>query len=494
VLSLKVTAREELLAWIVIGLPSSTPLDESTRREVGELRDRIGVTLTAARRERQLIERAATDSLTNLLSRAGLVDAVHTRLEAPGGGPALPHTLLFVDLDRFKDVNDHLGHQAGDELLCVIAARLTACAPAGSLLARPGGDEFVVMAPGTPEQAAAIAARICKRLSEPVALRGQVVAVGASVGLARYPDHGTTLVDLLRRADMAMYHAKASGRGRFQWFEPALDAQHADRVVLLQDLQQALAHGQFELHYQPRVSAQSGQVCSVEALLRWRHPTRGLVAPTQFIALLEESALIESVGQWVLSTACHQLRRLRAGGMVLDCIAINVSPRQILAAGYADRVLDTVADARLAARDIELEVTEGLFVGHGTATPTILQRLRDAGMRIAIDDFGTGFSSLSYLHRLPFDVLKIDRSFVNELGVEADAQSVTRAIVALARTLRKRVVAEGVETQQQARLLRDIGCDEFQGYFFARPMDAPALAAWLSAQQATRVLEAASTA
>jgi diguanylate cyclase (GGDEF)-like protein len=213
-LSLKVTAREELLAWIVIGLPSGTPLDDSTRREVGELRDRIGVTLTAARRERQLIERAATDSLTHLLSRAGLADAMQTCLESPGGGRALPHTLLFVDLDRFKDVNDHLGHQAGDELLCVIAARLAACAPAGSLLARPGGDEFVVVAPGTPEQAAAVAARICEKLAEPVALRGHVVAVGASVGLARYPAHGTTLVDLLRRADMAMYQAKASGRGR----------------------------------------------------------------------------------------------------------------------------------------------------------------------------------------------------------------------------------------------------------------------------------------
>ncbi len=492
--TLNVMAHGSLLAWITIAWPAPTQLDDETLREVRELGDRVGVTLTAAQHERQLVEGATTDNLTALLNRTGLADAVGDRIQARAGSELEPLNLLFIDLDRFKDVNDHLGHQAGDELLCVIARRLADCAPPGSLLARPGGDEFVLAIPGASEHATAVAAQICTSLAAPVPLRGQIVSVGASIGIARHPEHGLTLIDLLRRADMAMYQAKAGGRGRYQWFEPALDARQSDRMALLQDLQQALVRGQFELQYQPRVSALTLQICSVEALLRWRHPTRGLVAPNLFIDLLEETGQIESVGQWVLATACRQLKRWRAGGVVLDRVAVNVSPRQIQAARYAEQVLETVAAAQLAASDVEVEVTEGLFVSHSQPANDRLQRLRDAGMRVAIDDFGTGYSSLSYLHRLPFDVLKIDRSFVSELGVTADAEGVTHAIVALARALKKHIVAEGVETQQQARHLRDLGCDEFQGYFYSRPLDPVALATWVAAQHAERALECESAA
>jgi diguanylate cyclase (GGDEF)-like protein len=480
--ALTVSERDEHLALIVIGVPTDAPFDDEVRREASELRDRVAVALAAARREKRLIERATRDSLTGLLNRAGLAEAVGMRIDTPDNG-AEAFILFFVDLDKFKDVNDALGHQAGDELLCIVAQRLRDCATMDTLIARPGGDEFVLLVFGAVEDVATLAARICASLAEPIPLRGQVMSIGASVGLARYPDHGSTLDDLLRRADMAMYQAKAAGRGRFQWFEPALDRRAADRMSLLNDLRQAIPQHEFELHYQPRVSATTGQVRSVEALLRWRHPVRGLVLPAIFIDLLEETGMIEGVGHWVLETACTQLVRWRAQGLVLPCVAVNASPRQIDIPGYADRVLDTLDAAGLSPRDIELEVTESLFVDAGaSSTGAALRRLREAGVGIAIDDFGTGYSSLSYLHRLPVDVLKIDRSFVEQLGAATDAEGVIHAIVALARTLKKRVVAEGVETAEQARHLRTVGCDEFQGYFYSRPLEPRALASWLAAQ------------
>ncbi len=477
-------AGDELLGMLVVGVDDDAIDGADTRREIAELCDRVSVTLSSADRERRLLERATHDSLTGLANRAGLYESIDARLAEDS--PA-PFSVLFLDLDRFKEVNDSLGHQVGDELLRAVARRLEGCVPAGTLLARPGGDEFVVVVRGPRSSADQLARTLCSQLEQPIDLGGRRALIGASIGMAHHPEHGTNSLDLMRRADMAMYSAKARGGGAAAWFEPALDVRVVERAALLASLRGAQARGELEVHYQPRIQSGTGKVIGAEALLRWRHPERGFVPAPTFITLMEETGLIDVVGLWVIEQSAAQLAHWRAGGLMLESIAVNLSARQLRAADLPATVSEIVARHGLCANDLELEVTESIFMGDASAAIRTLRQLHDSGIRIALDDFGTGYSSLSYLHKLPIGIIKVDRSFVVELGQRDSALALARSIVALARALQLRVVAEGVETQHQADLLTGLGCDELQGFLYAPALEPAAFAAFFAQPLRTAV-------
>ena len=426
---------------------------------------------------RQLEHRASHDSLTGLLNRAGLHDALERSI-AQAHADAQPFALLFVDLDRFKTVNDSLGHDVGDELLRIAARRLAGSLPETAVLARPGGDEFVaLLADADASRLDAAGAAVCRCLGENFALRGHDIALGASVGIAVFPDDGASADELLRHADMAMYAAKQRGRGRAARFEAALDDAAMHHAQVLRDLRQAVPRGELVLHYQPRVDAATGRARSVEALVRWNHPARGLLSPAVFIDVAEETGLIVEIGRWVLQEACRQMALWRRQGVQLDHVAINVSVGQLRSVALASDVESALRLHGLTPADLEIEVTESLMVGDPEAAAGLLRRLAALGVRVALDDFGTGYSSMSYLRQLPIDVIKVDRAFVRDLGVEPSADAVARAIVALATSLDMSLVAEGVETEAQAALLRAMGCQELQGFLYARPLPPDAVPA-----------------
>lgn len=426
----------------------------------------------------ELAHRASHDSLTGLANRRGL----HEHLDAvlSGGAPDASAAVLFVDLDHFKDINDSQGHEAGDELLCRAAERLRANAGPATLVARQGGDEFVLVLPGATPGAAVDAARgVVRCLGEPFRVRGVEHVLGASVGVAMAPSDGRTREELLRCADIALYAAKAAGRGRHAVFSPELDDAARERVRLQSALRQALERGEFVLYYQPRIAPVAGHITSAEALLRWQHPQRGLLLPAAFIELAEESALIEVVGAWVIDEACAQMARWRAQGRHLRRVSVNVSPRQLISGQLPDLVRAALTRHALPASALELEVTESVLTGNVGEAVAQLAALREMGVSIALDDFGTGYSSMAMLQQLPIDVMKIDRAFVRDLGREgADGEgalAIIRAIVAMARSLGLQLVAEGIETATQAAVLREMGCDEFQGFFYGKPVPAAQL-------------------
>jgi diguanylate cyclase len=456
-------------ALIVLGLDAEP--DDEALQPAREVRDRLAVALAARSREQELIYRAAHDSLTGLANRYGL----HQRIEQSLGRGAddAPLAVLSLDLDHFKDVNDTLGHEAGDELLCAASRRLKSCAPAGALVARPGGDEFVMLMPGADAAAAVTMARLAiAALGRPFTLRGIEQRLGASVGIAMHPQHGRTREELLRCADIALFAAKAAGRAQHTLFTPDLDRAARERVQLQAELRRALEHDEFVVHYQPRVRPGDGRILSAEALVRWQHPERGLLYPGAFIDVAESSGLIDEIGRWVLEAACAQAAAWRREGMPLDRISVNLSTRQLGSGDLMGYVREALARSGLPAQALELEVTESLLMGDPGEACTQLAEMRRWGVTIALDDFGTGYSSMSILRQLPIDVMKIDRSFVIGLGSDDGAMAVTRAIVALARSLRLHLVAEGIETEAQAEVLRSMGCDELQGYLFSRPVPA----------------------
>ncbi len=466
--------REEPVALLLLCAPARLALDEVDVREVETLRDRVAIALASAAREHHLVERAVRDSLTGLLNRNGLHDACDQRLAAPPTGEQPPaFNVLLIDLDGFKEVNDTLGHPVGDAVLRAVADRLGSRLPEGATLARIGGDEFVVLQPGPADAAEGLAEALCNLVAQPISHREHVVHLGASVGIASHPADATDLDELLRRADVAMYAAKAAGRGRWRRYADNMDAQATERAWITRELRVALEQGaatSLELHYQPRVDPRDGHVSSTEALVRWTHPERGAIAPMRFVPVAEETGLIDALGRFVLHAALGQQRRWRDAGIGSGRVAVNVSARQLRDPGFTAAVLSALQQHGLQPADLELEITESLFAGDAASVQRALQPLREQGVWVALDDFGTGYSSLSALQSLPIDVLKIDRSFVIELGVRDSAQAVVRSIVALARALGKRVVAEGVETPEQERHLLVLGCDEFQGYLYARPL------------------------
>jgi diguanylate cyclase len=375
--------------------------------------------------------------------------------------------VLLLDLDRFKQINDSLGHGAGDQLLEEVGRRLSGAVREVDTVARIGGDEFLLLIADTRDQSdlATVAAKIGKSLAEPFRVGSAELHTSASIGISVYPADGTTGDDLVLRADEAMYFAKQSGRNSHQFFNRTMSVFSQDRLDLENDLRRALPMNQFEVHYQPKSDVASGRVNSVEALLRWRHPTRGLVSPVEFIPLAEENGLILSIGEWVLREACRQARGWQRMGLPFLRVAVNVSPVQFRQSNFLQAVHTALLDFDLEPQYLEIELTETTVMDNAESSIRILEELSRMGVVVSIDDFGTGYSSMSYLRRFPIDKLKIDRSFISDLTTNSADSSIVQAIISLAHSLRLKVVAEGVETAEQLERLRELGCDQYQGFF-----------------------------
>ena len=423
---------------------------------------------------RQLRHLATHDTLTGLPNRVLLDDRLEQAV-AHAQREQQQFAVLVVDLDRFKLVNDSLGHRAGDELLCEVAKRLSALVRNIDTVTRLGGDEFVlVLSPVLDRQdAERVALRTIESLQNPVKIAGLDVYTSPSIGIAFYPADGTTSETLLTHADAAMYCAKQGGRNRFQCFAPGMDTATRDRVRLESDLRQALPLGQFELHYQPKVDATTGNVHGAEALIRWRHPERGIVQPDDFIPLAEECGLIHSIGEWVIREACRQCKAWQTEGLPPLRVAVNVAASQFRRSGDLLETIQRALDATgLDARHLELELTESAVMTDPEESAAILEHLSRMGVLVSVDDFGTGYSSMSYLRRFPIDKLKIDRGFIRDLVTRPDDVSIVQAIISLAHSLKLKVVAEGVETLEQLGFLRSMGCDQYQGFHFSPPLPA----------------------
>jgi diguanylate cyclase (GGDEF)-like protein len=444
---------------------------------------RITADLASSREEAHRL--ALHDALTGLPNRVLLAGRLEQDLaHAQRDGTML--AMLCMDLDRFKQVNDTLGHPVGDALLRAVANRLRDCLRECDTVARLGGDEFaIVQAPlRRVEDAVTLAQRLIEALSEPYELAGHQVVIGASVGIALAPADAAGAGELLKMADLALYRAKTNGRGTFRLFEPGMDTEMQARRVLELDLRRAIAGGEFELHYQPLVNLSSGRVAALEALARWRHPRRGLLLPGEFIPLAEKTGLIVPLGAWALRQACADAARWPAD----TCVSVNVSAVQIKGPGLVEAVLGALAASTLRPERLELEITEAALLTDTDAALATLRELRALGVRIAMDDFGTGYSSLSYLRKFPFDKIKIDRSFVRDIETCADSTAIVRAVTGLGANLGIATVAEGVETLAQLDRLRAEGCDQVQGYYFSRPVPAADVAAIIGDPRITAAL------
>ena len=432
------------------------------------------------------------DALTGLPNRTLLSDRVGQAIARAHRGERKV-ALLVLDLDRFKIVNDSLGHTTGDLLLQAVAARLSGCLRDEDTAARLGGDEFIVSLPDVSDapEAAAVAARILAELARPIVVAGQTLHVDCSVGIALFPDDGDSADTLIRNADTAMYHAKESGRANFQFFDPQMTERVSRRLSTETSLRRGLERGEFRLHYQPLIDLASGRIVGAEALLRWPQPDGRMVSPADFIPVAEDTGLIVPLGEWVLREACAQAQAWQARQPGLR-MAVNLSARQFQQKSLAGMVAQVLAETGLAPSLLELELTEGMLMHNVEEAVRTLTQLHRMGLRLAIDDFGTGYSSLSYLKRFPIDTLKIDRSFVRDINTDPDDAAIVTAIVAMARSLHLEVTAEGVETAPQAAFLRSLRCNLVQGFHFGRPMPAEDFASRLAIAlvQEQRELEA----
>jgi diguanylate cyclase (GGDEF)-like protein/PAS domain S-box-containing protein len=442
---------------------------------------------TARALSERMAHLAQHDSMTDLPNRSLLNDRLAQALAL-----ARRHreklAVLFLDLDRFKHINDSMGHAIGDGLLISVAARLVKCIRTSDTVSRQGGDEFVVVLGEIlcAEDAGICAAKVLASLSEPHIIEGREVNVTASIGIVLYPDDGQEPATLLKNADFAMYQAKDRGRNGYQFYEASLNSDAFARQRISEDLRGALRRREFELFYQPNVDVTDGTIVGVEALIRWRHPQRGLVLPGQFISIAEDSGLIVPIGRWVLGEACRQAAVWRAAGLPPVRIAVNISAAELLAPDFVDGVRTVLAETGLDPGRLELELTETALMRDTESVADVLRALKRLGVSLALDDFGTGYSSLTHMRRFPIDALKVDQSFVRDLATDADDASVVSAVIDMGRNLHMRVVAEGVETRAQLAFLEHQGCREAQGFFFGRPV-APAECAALLGRGAVAV-------
>jgi len=410
----------------------------------------------------ELKRQATHDSLTGIANRVLFVEhlnlAVHARQ---------PFAVCVFDLDRFKIINDSLGHGAGDALLKHVSERLQSIVRSSDIVARAGGDEFLLLLRdvGSAEEVEALIVRWMSALSRPYQITGLELHVSPSIGIARYPMDGTGADELLARADEAMYFAKRCGRKTFRFFDSSIMGFSRERLEIEAELRGALAQGQLALHYQPKIDIATGEMRSVEALIRWQHPKRGFILPGEFIPIAEESGLIIEIGDWVIREACRQAREWQQLNLPFLRVAVNVSPLQFCQANFVKKVNAALKEHSLDATFLEIELTEATLMSNAETSVALLEQLSELGVVVAIDDFGTGYSSMSYLQRFPIDKLKIDRSFISDVASNAGDASIVRAIISLAHGLRLKVIAEGVESEEQLGILKRMGCDQYQGFY-----------------------------
>jgi diguanylate cyclase (GGDEF)-like protein len=432
---------------------------------------KLAASLKRANDELQRI--ALQDPLTKLPNRLLLEDRIEQAI-VHAGRNKVHCAVLFLDLDRFKIVNDSVGHSVGDALLCAVAAKLQTVVRAEDTVSRLGGDEFVLLLREVVniDDATNIASKIVEALHEPFRIAEHEFFVTPSVGVTVYPLHGDSAQMLITRADAAMYSAKQAGRNTFQVFAHDMSTFFPQRLTLENELRRAVAAQEFELHYQPKVNVRDGSLVGMEALVRWRHPERGLLPPRDFVSIAEDTGLINPIGRWIIERACAQSKAWRDAGFPQLCIGINISGVQFRHRDLLNTIAETLVATGLPPDSLELEITESVVMHNPSGAIVTLEKLSEMGVHVAIDDFGTGCSSLSYLKRLPIDRLKIDCSFVRDISSDPDDAAIVKATIALAHNLRLKVIAEGVETSEQLEFLRRLGCDEYQGFYNSRPLTA----------------------
>ena len=451
--------------------------------DVAALGQALRYAIERKRAEARLVYLAHYDPLTGLANRALFSERLEQALvHAPKHRARI--AVLFLDLDRFKEVNDSRGHDIGDLLLQQVAARLSGCVRDGETVARLGGDEFTILLEGVRrlDDATAVAQRIIAAFDAPFDLEGRSTSLSTSIGVAISSEAGTSAEDLLERADRAMYRAKKAGRDTFEVSKEDPDITTGDLFDTSCEVERALICGELELFYQPKVQIPNGRIVGVEALLRWRHPRLGMLSPANFIPLMEEAGLISVVGRWVLETAMRQMRTWLDEGCDDFRVAVNVSPQQLEDHDFVQMVEELLVATGLPARNLEIEITESMLIEHSVRSHRVLEALQRLGVRLAMDDFGTGYSSLAYLVNFPIDSLKIDRSFVADLLTSNRHRAIVTAIVGLGHSLDLEIVAEGVETTEQLEALRDLGCRSIQGYLMSEPRDAHEIGVWLQAR------------
>ena len=451
---------------------SAAPIHDRTGLVIGAVI--VFHDVSAARAmSQQMTHSAQHDVVTNLPNRLLLNDRISQSVSLARRRNR-PLAVLFLDLDHFKKINDSLGHAVGDQLLQSVSKRLLAGVRNSDTVSRQGGDEFVILLSeiSHPEDAATSARKILLSLSAPHSIESHNLDIAGSIGISIYPEDGEEAETLIKNADTAMYHAKESGRNNFQFFKPEMNRQAVERQSLEGSLRHALERCEFLLHYQPKVNLSTGQITGAEALIRWQHPDRGLVSPAQFVAIAEDCGLILPIGRWVLREACRQAREWQRAGLPFMRVAINVSATEFRAKTFLEEVSTTLKETGLEACYLDLELTEGVLMHNAKSTSSVLQALKRMGVHLAVDDFGTGYSSLSYLRQFPIDVLKIDQSFVRQISEDPNDSAIVRAIIDMGKNLKLRVIAEGIETQEQLALLQTWNCSEGQGYLFSRPVPA----------------------
>jgi diguanylate cyclase (GGDEF)-like protein/PAS domain S-box-containing protein len=491
VMELPLTAGLETMGVLTVAAATPNAFTVDEKKIMERLADNLAHGIAALqadaarkRYEQQLEYGANYDALTGLANRNLLSDRLRVAIANASRSGKMVGILLH-DLDNFKVVNDSLGHDAGDALLKVVAQRMRAVVRETDTVARLGGDEFVIVLPDMEHcnEAMVVASKLLGELSQPFTVDQQQVYVSASIGVSLFPRDGEQEQTLLKNVDLAMYRAKREGRNTVRFFTEELNAHNRARQKLETALHHALEHAEFDLHYQPKVNIHTGAITGVEALVRWNHPTLGLIAPSEFIPLAEETGLIVELGAWVIRTACRQSRAWQAIAGAPVNMAVNLSARQLDPDQLIHVVADALSDSGLAAHHLELELTETAIMPDAVEAIGILSDLKCLGVRLSLDDFGTGYSSLNYLRRFPLDSIKIDRSFIAGVGESGNDRAIVKTIVALASNLNMNVIAEGVENQVQADFLALHGCREMQGFYFARPLPAPQVAQLLANRQ-----------